>query len=81
MKVNVKDKTLSIFLPVVVVKGNGLALFGRDWMKVIKLDWKAIHFVTDDSNKYSVIDNSLGCIKGIKATLIVKEGVKSKLFK
>ena len=59
---NVKYKTQSKFLPVVVVKGNGPASFGRDWMEAIKLDWKSIHFVADDSNKYSVLDNNLGCL-------------------
>ena len=81
VKVNVKYKTQSKFLPVVVVKGNGPALFGRDWVEAIKLDWKSIHFVTDESKKYSVFDNNLGCIKGITATLKVKEGVQPKFFK
>ena len=81
VKINVKYKTQSKFLHVVVVKGNGPALFGRDWMEAIKLDWKSIHFVTDESKKYSVFDNNLGCIKGITATLKVKEGVQPKLFK
>ena len=50
-------------------------------MEAIKLDWKAIHFMTDDSKKYSVFDNNLGCSKGITATLTVKEGVQPKFFK
>ena len=64
----VKYITQSKFLPIVVVKRNGRALFGRDWMEGIKLDWKSIHFVADDSNKYSVFDNNLDCIKGITAS-------------
>ena len=81
VKVNVKYKTQSKFLLLVVVKGNEPALFGRDWMEAIKLDWKTIHFMTDDSKKYSVFNNNLGSIKDIPETLKVKDGVQPKFFK
>ena len=30
-------------LLLIVVKGKGPSLFGRDWLKVIKLDWQGIY--------------------------------------
>ena len=30
-------------LSLLVVKGQGLTLLGRDWMNVLTLDWHAIH--------------------------------------
>ena len=30
-------------LPLIVVKGDGVSLFGRNWLEVIKLDWKVIN--------------------------------------
>ena len=31
-------------LPLLVVKGNGPPLFGRDWMSVIRVNWAKIHY-------------------------------------
>ena len=31
-------------LPLVVVKGEGPTLFGRNWLKVIKINWSKIHY-------------------------------------
>ncbi|XP_062575345.1 uncharacterized protein K02A2.6-like [Saccostrea cucullata] len=81
VKVNVKYQTQMKTLPVVVVKGNGPALFGRNWMEAIKLDWHSIHFMAGDLKKYSVFDNKLGCIKGVTASLKVKDDVEPKFFK
>jgi hypothetical protein len=81
INVHVKYQKQSKFLPVIVVKGSGPALFGRNWMEAIKLDWQSIHFVDGDFKQYSVFDNKLGCIKGVTATLKVKEDVQPKFFK
>ena len=35
----------SATLPLVVVKGNCPALFGRNWLKTIQLNWSRIHAV------------------------------------
>ena len=32
-------------LQLVVVKGKGPSLFGRDWLAQLKLDWKAIYLI------------------------------------
>ena len=40
VKVTVHGKTAS--LPLVVVKGDGISLLGRNWLEKIKLDWKEV---------------------------------------
>ena len=32
-----------VTLPLVVIKGKGPSLFGRNWLEQIKLDWPVIH--------------------------------------
>ena len=32
-------------LPLVVLKGEGPSLFGRNWLESVRLDWKRIHQV------------------------------------
>ena len=34
---------MSAKLPLVIVKGEGPTLFGRNWLTEIVLDWKGIH--------------------------------------
>jgi len=40
--VNVVYKSQSVQLSLVVVKGSGTALMGRNWLEVLQLDWKEI---------------------------------------
>ena len=67
-------------LPLLVVRGAGRPLFGRDWMKEIKLDWKllqSLHSVNkvDDQlqslleNHAEVFRDELGSLRDIKVTL------------
>ena len=39
----VKDKA-NVSLPLLVVKGAGTTLLGRDWLQKLKLDWKNFQF-------------------------------------
>ena len=66
-------------LPLLVVRGAGRPLFGRDWMKEIKLDWKllqSLHSVNkvDDQlqslleNHAEVFRDELGSLKDVKVT-------------
>ena len=34
-----------VILPLVIVKGGGPSLFGRNWLEKVKLNWPAIHQV------------------------------------
>ena len=40
--VHVQYQTQQVNLPIVVTKGEGLALMGRDWLSKLKLDWHQI---------------------------------------
>jgi len=85
----VKDLTLY------VVKTRGPALFGRDWLHQIQLDWKLICAIakeqpTQDTQrklqellgKYSeVFQGDIGTLKSTKAKLTLKEGSQSKFCK
>ena len=85
----VKDLTLY------VVKTEGPALFGRDWLHQIQLDWKRICAIskeqpTQDTQKklekliddYSeVFKDEIGTFKSTKAKLTLKEGSQPKFCK
>ena len=85
----VKDLTLY------VMKTEGPALFGRDWLHQIQLDWKRICAIskeqpTQDTQKklekliddYSeVFKDEIGTFKSTKAKLTLKEGSQPKFCK
>ena len=73
-------------LSLVIVQGNGLALFGRDWLSKIHLDWHSITFHTVLSpelgrvlQKYEVMfHEELGTIGTPPVHLSIKENCKPK---
>ena len=79
-------------LDLFVVKNDSPSLFGRAWLKYIKLDWNSIKFLqtgkTTDENlqdilkKYkSVFTEQSGKVKGVQATLTLKENAQPKFCK
>ncbi|XP_062846979.1 uncharacterized protein K02A2.6 [Trichomycterus rosablanca] len=92
-KVTYGDQTAD--LPLIVVKGNGPALCGRNWLESIKLDWKTIKMISENAKqpsapksipevleKYSeVFKEELGTLKEIKATISVKPDATPKFHK
>ena len=66
-----------VTLPLVVVKGNGPMLLGRNWLKAIKLNWSDIYCVRapglqDVLNKYpEVFQSGLGTFNGPEVSLVV----------
>ena len=77
-------------LPVIVTAGNGPALMGRNWLSVLRLDWKQIRQISLEPcdnvdklvSKYaSLFDGSLGTIKGVTAQLKLKENATPQFFK
>ena len=79
-------------LKLLVVRGSGPSLMGRDWLKVIKLDWKTVGKVSTSENlesrvealkeKYKeVFSEELGTITPLKAQLNVKPDAQPKFFK
>ena len=74
-----------------VVKGAGPSLLGRDWLKHIRLDWKAIATTVNHINspsyqilldRYSeVFSDELGTLKSTQAHLEVQPNSKPKFCK
>ena len=65
-------------LSLIVTKGNGPSLLGRDWLTELRLDWKTTYHIREspaltailESHK-SVFANELGTITGAKAEIHV----------
>ena len=81
-------------LSLYVVETKGLALFGRDWLEKITLDWKAINTLATNSlgnpstrlqeilDKYSdVFKEHICLLKTTKAKLDLKENSQPKFCK
>ena len=77
-------------LPVVVTAGDGPALMGRNWLSVLRLDWKQIKQISLEPcdqveklvSKYaSLFEGDLGTIKGATAHLKLKENATPQFFK
>ena len=86
MEAKVEYKDQGHDLTVVVMKGDGPNLFGRDWLSYFQLDWKTIGIATLDTdlsqiqllkNKYKqVFAEGLGTMKKFKVHLHVKSDSK-----
>ena len=67
-------------LPLLIVEGEHKpALFGHNWLTVIKLDWAMLHQVRSNTagmvNRFpEVFQKNVGCIKGYSATLFAPSG-------
>ena len=95
IKVNVAYQGQHARLPLVVVKGTGPSLLGRDWLSVIKLDWARVINLQDSipqsagqdrlkevtDNNAQLFQPGLGTIKGITARFEVKEGATPQFCK
>ena len=47
--VNIAYKSQNAVVPLVVVKGTGPSLFGRNWLNHIRLEWQEINYVPGDA--------------------------------
>ena len=91
IQVEVTLGSQSKVLSLVIVKGEGPSLLGRDWLMLLKLDWQAIHSMVraDLADRLSVIlDNhsslfkeGLGTIQGETAKLHTNPQVHPKFCK
>ena len=73
--VTVTYKGQSHKVPLIVVKGSGLTLMGRNWLQLFKLDWQEIFLLQSNSlspiqqilQKHSnVFQEGLGTLTGFK---------------
>ena len=73
------------------MNNDSTSLFGRAWLKYIKLDWNLIKFSQIGNieenfqiilKRYkSVFSEQSGKVKGVKATITLKENVQPKFSK
>ena len=70
-----------------VIKGNGASLLGRDWLKHLELDWKAIYTLQRETLEVvlaqhkDVFQEGLGTLNGYSAKIHVDASAKPKFFK
>ena len=76
MKVEYKGQTMT--LPLLVIPGAGPPLLGRDWLNVLRLDWKSIFQVHSQRTLQGVLEaysevfeEGLGTVNGVFAKIHV----------
>ena len=79
--VQVEHHGQSLKLPLIVKKGEGPSLLGRNWLSVLKLDWQHIFKVEVNHNLQGVLNQfsevfkkELGTVLGVKAKMHVEPG-------
>ena len=89
--VPVRYEQQQLKLPALVVRSQGLNLFGCNWMEAVKLNWDAI-FCMDNGNirtklkqvlevHKDIFNPELGTLKGMKAKIYLNEGAQPKYVK
>ena len=94
MEANVSYEEQQAQLTILVVKGDGPTLLGRDWLSLLRLNWKSLtqHHVKWIGvrneqlqamlEKYQeVFREELGTVRDLTASITVKEGSQPKFFR
>jgi len=74
-------------MPLIVVKGQGPTLFGRNWLESVRLDWHEIHSVVMSSlqevldRHQPVFQPGLGKMRGFEAKLYVDPTAKPHYYR
>ena len=75
-------------LPLLVVKGDGASLFGRNWLEGIKLNWSVIHSVSNNlevdvllQKHQQLFREELGTLKGMEAQIHVPPNTQPRYYK
>ena len=86
--VQVEYKDQHECLPLLVVRGSGSSLLGRNWLQKLRLDWPEIHQLQETGTlerilqKHSeVFKEELGEIKGIKAKISIDPQAQPRFCK
>ena len=84
----VEYNSQSAELSVIVVKGSGPNLLGRDWLSTIRLDWSKINSVRSNLSLESLLQRyptvfspKLGRLRNIKVKIFVPADVKPRFFR
>ena len=82
MNVSVCYSDQQVTLPLVVIKGKGPSLFGRNWLEKTKLNWPEIHKLQEDPvgailrQHAKVFEESLGTLTGFTAQVHIDPAVE-----
>ena len=87
--VSVAYKSQVVSLPLLIVKGEGAALFGRNWLEHIRLDWSAIHSLSSNSDglhnllqkHQQLFRDELGTLQGVEAVIHVPPHAQPRFYK
>ncbi|XP_043204899.1 uncharacterized protein K02A2.6-like [Amphibalanus amphitrite] len=86
--VNVEYGGNTTRLPLIVVKGSGPCLFGRNWLSHIRLDWPSVCRVAPPCSVQPILEefpevfrDELGCYRGGEVTIDVDPDVQPRFFK
>ena len=82
--VNVDYEGQQVQLPLLIIEGEHKpALFGRDWLTALKLDWNMLHELRSDTSAARIVSKfpdvfqkDVRCIRGYTGTIRLKENVK-----
>ena len=75
---NVCYKSESGTLPILVLEGEGPALFGRNWLKYIRIDWQSMYQVKEDklhttlAHHEKIFREGLGKVKDMRQTFMLR---------
>ena len=76
-----------VMLPLVVVKGGGPSLFGRNWLEKVKLNWPAIHQVQESAlnsilaEHQAIFQEGLGTLVGYYTQIQIDPSATPKFCK
>ena len=87
--VSVTYESQTVKLPLIIIQGEGAALFGRNWLERIRLNWAAIHMVGSSSSAlHDIIQKhqqlfreELGTLQGATASIHVPPNSQPKFYK
>ncbi len=87
VEVRVKYRDQEAILPLLVVKGEGPSLLGRNWLSELRLNWHEIFWLHNTSlerllDKHkAVFEPGLGTVKGYKAKILLDPDATPKYCK
>ena len=74
-------------LPLIVTAGDGPPLLGRDWLAVLRLDWKTVFTVAGDISLQQVLDThsavfkeGVGELRSAKAKIYIDKDERPRFF-
>ena len=86
LTVDVKYEDQEAKLPLLIVPGNGPALWGRSWLSTIRLNWATIKFVTQGIRPLlalypELFKEELGTLRDVEIELTLVEGAVPRFKK